>query len=335
MKHDKKKDNVILFPGLKERLIEKGMTALKDKQYQEALHLFSEAKSFDEDEESDIHLGMAICFLELGELQEAKRVCEKMLNEGYGHYFTVLQVYMTILIQLKEYEEVKQTIEAVLEENHLPPESAEHFYKLLEFSRKMIESPEEIVEDFEGENNEWNAEEILTKTDQQVHFIHSLKDRNITPHIGLLNTILQKPNANPVVKSLILQLLSDHEYAKPVHIIKFGDSLTLVPSEAVKPEKMPLLQQVLRILDDTLGNENPTLYQRVEELWRRHLFVLYPFLPKYTDPSLWAAALHKVGYEMHGIEIEMNELHILYEFKERELKEACTMLKDIEEISCL
>ncbi|MCY7725628.1 tetratricopeptide repeat protein, partial [Bacillus pumilus] len=38
MKHDKKKDNVILFPGLKERLIEKGMAALKDKQYQEALH---------------------------------------------------------------------------------------------------------------------------------------------------------------------------------------------------------------------------------------------------------------------------------------------------------
>ncbi|MCG0041127.1 tetratricopeptide repeat protein, partial [Escherichia coli] len=81
--------------------------------------LFSEAMTSD-DTESDLHLGMAICFLELGELEEAASVCEKMLKEGYGHYFTVLQVYMTILIQLKKYEEVKSTIEAVLEENQLP-----------------------------------------------------------------------------------------------------------------------------------------------------------------------------------------------------------------------
>lgn len=60
-----------------------------------------------DDTESDLHLGMAICFLELGELEEAKSVCEKMLKEGYGHYFTVLQVYMTILIQLKNTKKSK------------------------------------------------------------------------------------------------------------------------------------------------------------------------------------------------------------------------------------
>lgn len=199
----------------------------------------------------------------------------------------------------------------------------------------MIESPEEILDEEEEGSGEINIDEMLERPEEQVQFIHSLKDRNITPHMGLLNTILQKPDGNPLVKSLILQLLSDHDVAKPVHVTKFGDSLTLVPSEAVKPEQMPLLQQVLRKLDDTLGNENPTLYQGVEELWRRHLFVLYPFLPKYTDPSLWAAALHKVGYEMHGIEIDLEELHLLYDFNERELREACTMLKDIEEISYL
>lgn len=61
------------------------------------------------------------------------------------YYFTVLQVYMTILIQLKKYEEVKSTIEAVLEENQLPAESAEQFYKLLDFSRKMTD-PDRVDE---------------------------------------------------------------------------------------------------------------------------------------------------------------------------------------------
>lgn len=103
MKHDKKNSKIIPFPNVKERLVHKGMGALKEKNYHEALRLFSEAKRYD-DEESDIYLGMAICLLEIGELEEAKGICEKMLKEGHGHYFTVLQVYMTILIQLRQYE---------------------------------------------------------------------------------------------------------------------------------------------------------------------------------------------------------------------------------------
>ncbi len=36
MTHDKKKADIIPFPRLKERLVDKGMAAMKDKQYQEA-----------------------------------------------------------------------------------------------------------------------------------------------------------------------------------------------------------------------------------------------------------------------------------------------------------
>lgn len=165
--------------------------------------------------------------------------------------------------------------------------------------------------------------------------IHSLKDRNLSKYIGLLKTILQNPNGHPVVKTMILQLLAESDYEKTTLVTKFGESMTINPKETVKPDAMPILTYVLNVLDDTLGNENPSLYQAVEELWRRHLYVLYPFQPKYANRELWAAALHKVGYEMHGIDIDKNELHILYEFNDRQLEEACAMIKDIEEISYL
>ncbi|TWJ35233.1 hypothetical protein CHCC5027_2985 [Bacillus paralicheniformis] len=335
MKHDKKNSKIIPFPNVKERLVHKGMAALKEKNYHEALRLFSEAKRYD-DEESDIYLGMAICLLEIGELEEAKGICEKMLKEGHGHYFTVLQVYMTILIQLRQYEKVKETIEAVLEENKLPPESAEQFYKLLDFSRKMTEDPgpEDITEDL-PETEEVDQERVLNDTEEQVKLLHGLKDRNLTSYIGLLKTILQNPSAHPVVKTMILQLLAESDHEKPTLVAKFGDSMTINPTETVKPDDMPILKHVLSVLDDTLGNENPTLYQAVEELWRRHIYVLYPFQPKYSNRELWAAALHKVGYEMHGIDIDKEELHILYEFNDRQLDEACALIKDIEEISYL
>ncbi|MEC2306980.1 DNA damage checkpoint antagonist DdcA [Bacillus atrophaeus] len=334
MTHDKKNAKIIPFPNLKDRLVDKGMAALKEKKYQEALQLFSEAMHY-EDTESDLHLGMAICFLELGELEDAKNVCEKMLKEGYGHYFTVLQVYMTILIQLKQYEEVKSTIEAVLEENQLPAESAEQFYKLLDFSRKMTD-PERQDEAWDEEDEDGlDTEKLLSSPEEQMNLIHSLKDRNLASHTGLLKTILQDPAAHPVIKTMILHLMAEHDYNKPVHITKFGESMTTLPSEAVQPEAAPILHRVLRLLDETLGNENPTLYAAVEELWRRHLYVLYPFQPKLLSADLWAAALHKVGYELHGIEIDREELHMMYEFTDRELEEACTMIKDIEEISYL
>ncbi|MDA1477469.1 DNA damage checkpoint antagonist DdcA [Bacillus changyiensis] len=333
MKHDKKNSKIIPFPNVKERLVHKGMSALKEKKYHEALQLFSEARNYD-NEESDLYLGMAICFLEIGELEQARGICEKMLKEGHGHYFTVLQVYMTILIQLRQYGKVQETLEAVLQENKLPPESAEQFYKLLEFSRKMTEAPD--IEDMTEEPVEGQFQEsLLNNTEEQVKLVHTLKDRNITKFIGLLKTILQNPDSHPVVKTMILQLLAESDYGKPVSVTKFGEMITVHPNQAIQPDMMPVLKNVLNVLDDTLGNENPSLYQAIEELWRRHLYVLYPFHPKFSDDQLWAAALHKVGYEMHGIEIDKDELHNLYSFHDHLLEEACATIKNIEEFSYL
>ncbi|ALC81875.1 MULTISPECIES: tetratricopeptide repeat protein [Bacillus] len=336
MKNEKKTSNIIPFPNVQDRLVEKGMSAMKAKQYRDALGFFSEAMEYRVEDKSEMYLGMAICYLELGELEDAKKICERMLKEGIGDYFTVLQVYMTILIQLKQFSIVKKTIEAVLEENKMPAENAEQFYKLLEFSRRMINEEEnDLLFDEEMIHESVQADKILTNESEQLAFIHSLKDRNLSQHIGLLRTILQNPDAHPVIKTMILQLLADHEYAKEMQVAKFGESISINPSEETKPDAMPILGKVLNLLDDTLGNENPTLFHAVEELWRRHIYVIYPFEPKQYSEQLWAAALHKVGYEMYGIEIGLEELHMLYDFQSDGFTEACAFIKEIEEISYL
>jgi tetratricopeptide (TPR) repeat protein len=336
MKHEKKTGNIIPFPNVQDRLVEKGMSAMKAKQYKDALSFFSEAMNYGVKDPSELYLGMAICHLELGQLEDAKNTCERMLKEGIGDYFTVLQVYMTILIQLKQFSTVKKTIEAVLEENKLPAEKAEQFYRLLEFSRRMIHEEEnDIWYDEEMRENSVQADKILTNKSEQLAFIHSLKDRNLSNYIGLLRTILQDPDGQPVIKTMILQLLADHEYSKEIQVVKFGESTSINPTEAIKPDAMPILGKVLNVLDDTLGNENPTLFHAVEELWRRHIYVIYPFEPKAYSDQLWAAALHKVGYEMYGIEISLKELHMLYDFQSDGFADACAFIKEIEGISYL
>lgn len=329
---EKRKSKIIPFPNLKDRFFDKGTTLLKEKKYREALEMFSEAKKLNEDN-SEIHLGMAICFMELGELVEAKKICKKMLLEDIGHYYTVLQIYLTILIQLREYHEVQTTIEAVLEENHLPAESAEHFYKLLEFSRKMTQSSDDLVDDVEDESDNTYIEDILASTNKQIAFIQSLRDRNINKHFSSLKVLLENPNSHPMVKSMVLHLMIENEIEKEVTVYKFGESIRVIPSQLDDIAELPFTKKVLTRLDDTLGNENPTLFETVKELWVRHLYVLFPFLPKPADANLWAAALHIVGYEMHGITMDPGEIEEIYGYTLSALDEACQKIYQIEEIS--
>ncbi len=330
----KKKNNIVLFPNLKERYLDKGMALLKEKKYHAALDMFAEAKKLKEDE-AEIHLGMAICLMELGELNEAKDICKKMLLEDIGHYFTVLQIYLTILIQLREYQEVQSTIEAVLEENHLPAESAEHFYKLLEFSRRMNQNSEDFMEMEEEEEDQESVyiEDLLQDSQKQMGYVQSLRDRNINKHLNTLRLLLEGENVHPTIKSMILHVMIEHELEKEVTINKFGETMTVIPAELKDPADVPFSKKVLNYLDDTLGSENPTLFEAVKELWIRHLYVMYPFLPQPEDVKLWAAALHVVGYSLHGISIEDEEIEQIYAKPTNSLKEACEKIYKIEEIS--
>ncbi|MBS2969917.1 tetratricopeptide repeat protein [Metabacillus sp. KIGAM252] len=334
-----KKSKIIPFPNLKERLVDKGMEALKKKQFQDALEFFSEARNMDEDQ-AEIQLGIALCLMEMGELQEASKVCKKMLNEDIGHYFTVLQVYLTILIQLREYNEVQSTIEAVLEENQLPAESAEQFYRLLDFSRRMSGTEQEAgleeEESFSYEPDDWTeSEKFMADPSRQIDYIQSIRDRNVAKHMPTLRSLLRHTHAHPVIKTMILQVLMEHEVEKSVTVEKFEDVLTVVPASLSDLSDTPFAKKVLILLDDQLGAENPALFEAVKELWIRHLFVMFPFLPKPADASLWAAALHKAGYEMHGIDIEEEEIGALYKIPSFQLADACSRIFQIEKMSYL
>jgi predicted AAA+ superfamily ATPase len=136
-----------------------------------------------------------------------------------------------------------------------------------------------------------------------------------------------------MVKSMILHLMIENEIEKEVTVYKFGESITVIPAKLEDISDLPFTKKVLTKLDDILGNENPTLYEAVKELWIRHLYVLYPLLPQPTDANLWAAALHIVGYEMHGITIDQNEVQEMYNQSFPTLQEACKKIYQIEEIS--
>lgn len=320
----KRSGKIIPFPMLKERLIEMGMDALNNKNYEEALELLFEARQWDSNH-PEIDFGIAICFMELGDFVSAKQICKEMLHQAKGNYFQVLQMYLTILVQLGQYEEVEATIEAVLEENKLPSTHAEQFYKLLDLSRKMTEANPKAAED--------EDDDLFLLIDKQLFFVQTLKNKSAEGYLDTIQKMLLSKTVHPIVKTMLLQLLRDQEISESMKVTKFGESIVVKPDRLHDLLETPFAKKVINLLDDVLGNENPTLFEAVKEMWIRHLYVMYPFQPIPDNHALWAASLHAVGYEVFGIPIHLEEVGNIYQVKKAKMTAICQKIRQIEEFS--
>ncbi|WP_318508149.1 tetratricopeptide repeat protein [Bacillus sp. T3] len=141
----KKNGNIILFPDLDKRLVEKGLDQLKQKNFSAAIELLNEASQLNPDNE-DVFIGLVLAYFEAGNYNEANKLAKKLLQTGIGDYFKIVDMYIMILVQQHEYAEIVMTIEALLEEKEVPPEKIEHFMNMLQFSRKVANSVQEQPE---------------------------------------------------------------------------------------------------------------------------------------------------------------------------------------------
>jgi tetratricopeptide (TPR) repeat protein len=328
-----KNSNLVPFPNLKQRLLDKGMEALQQKKYQEALQLLQQTLEMD-DELEEVRLAIVVCLFELGHLEEAREKCQMMLHQDIGDYYEVLQIYLTILVQLGQYKEVETTIEAVLQEDKIPHQTVENFYRLLDFSRKMT-----VNKEIDHPQREVEVQLLLEDLSfsEQYAIVQALRGENygISFAYPVLDQYLMDSTKHPVIKTAILHMFMEKEISRSLEVEKFGRSMVLNSVNLQGISSHPFTMKVIRLLDDTLGNENPSLYEVVKEMWYRQLYVLYPFLPNPEEEAIWAAGIHKVGYDFHGIDVEPEEIAELYHISVRDLTYASNQIKEIDEIAFL
>ncbi|WP_235849085.1 tetratricopeptide repeat protein [Bacillus alkalicola] len=330
-------DNIVLFPGLVDRLVEKGMSALKEKKYYEALNYFQQSIEL-EHTQSQARYGLVITNIELNRLEEAKKHCESMLHEGVGQYYEVLQVYVSLLVQLGNYSEVETILESVISEEKLPPKMAESFYQLLEFSRQMTDSSSEIETLMEEEpefNSLTNKEEWIRlleqgKPEQQWGAIQKLKQVKTEEVKKTYEEFLKGKNNNPVLKSYLLQILMELDVKGTFEVYKFGETFKvhIENLEDVFHEKFG--SRVIQVLEGELGQESPSLFEMVQQVWWHYLFALYPKSPEPLDASVWAAALHITGVSLMNGEEEAGKIAKRYSADEAEVMKAVKHMKGIE-----
>ncbi|MFN7251618.1 MAG: tetratricopeptide repeat protein [Anaerobacillus sp.] len=327
----KKLEKVVLFPGVVAKLVGKGMEALKEKQFSEALSYFEQALEIEPDHPQG-RFGVALSLIEQSRLEEAKDVTEQMLNEDIGNYYDILQVHISLLVQLGHYDEVVSMLEGIMEEEKLPANLAESFYHLLHFSRQMVEdgTPVEVAEDIQvppedliqmlneaSPEKQWLAIQMLGKMSSNV-FFEAVKD------------YLKIDKRDPVLKSMILQMLKEKHIDEEVEIHKFGKNINITVSEMENVFHEKFGKDTLAIVAEQLESENPSLFEMITQLWWHYLYALYPISPEPLSSKLWAAALHKVGGEMTGHDEDELQLARQYNVNLEEMLLCSTKIMKLE-----
>lgn len=320
--------NVIQFPNLKKTLAEKGTLALKNKEHEQALTYFDQLLSV-EPEHAQANIGKAICLVELGNLQDAADVCEVMLNEAIGDYFEVLQIYVSILMQLEQYNTALELLEAVLQEEKLPPSQAEFFYQILSFCRKMVSEG--------NEKNVLSHEEI----DHYTNLLHSehmekqmIAIKNLTkkPNEHMLNALkkyLRDEKNDPLLKSVIIKNLAEEKINEPFEVHKFSQRALINPAYVQDVFADPLAQSVNEMLSDVIENKNPTLYEMSLQLWTHVLMSLYPIPLPLFERNVLAAAIHYESSRLNGLTEEIEEICTLYSVNLEDVKNCIVELAKI------
>ncbi len=308
-KSERKDEKVIPFPNLAQLLLKKGMKAMEEKKFKNARELFGQAYEL-EPEDEDINIGLALSLVELGNYQDAKAIVNKMMGNGIGEYFHVINIYLMILLQLNEHREIISVVEALLEENQVPAERVESLEHLLAMSKRIVEQGSEVeysddYTEFKSESPQIQEEEIQDILEsgtmqEQFFMLSTLAGQNIRPWVELLRQYLIEER-HPFLKTFTLSILKEQEVDKRVEVDKFGQTITVNIIELPNVEETNFLSNIHNTLRDKLENTNPIMFEQALEMVKRHNMLLYPM--NISNLEGWAEGYYRIVSEAYGIDL--------------------------------
>lgn len=272
-----KHGNIIVFPGAAQKLIKEGHQFTEESQYEKAVECFEKAFLYEEGDEAALS-AYAFALYELKAYEKAKDVCAQLLAMGTSLYVEVMELYITVCMQLKEYHQVEALIDALIEENALPPAQLEKFERLKDLNieiTKNLQQKEEVqtlIEEQEYEIATFSALE----PNEQAFRLHRLMDTNIRQLKEELKDIIESEHIHPFVRSLALILLVEQEVSIEIDVRKFEHAKRVNPIHLQLPTRLPQYAQVKKIAENKL-EQDPTTLEMVQYLMAKHAIVTYPF----------------------------------------------------------
>lgn len=306
MENHKTSRKVILFPGTVQRLFNEAKILAEQNRFQEANDLFEQALLLEEGDEVTLSV-YAYSLYETKGYERAKEICEDILAKGPSMYFEVMELYLTICMQLRQFKQVEKIIQSLLEEELIPSDEIDKFTRLKKLNAEIAENQEVHFSQVEIEDDEnFDAQHFLQlPVQQQLLQIHEMTERNIRPFMKEIIMIIKDESVHPFIQSLLLILLVEQQVNMPIALAKFDHMDTINPAELVLPTKLPQFQAVMERITESL-EQDPSMLEAVGHLIAKHAIVLYPFEWRgYTNEAVANSYVHFVK-TMFGEQPEIN-----------------------------
>lgn len=284
------KGNVIMFPRWQQNLEDKTVQLINDKNFVEALNsidelIYHNASTF------NTNMLKLLCHVELGQYEEAIEFCESVLMRDDPDYYAYLEFYLTILYQTNKFEQLMDVYEEEKEMGTIPNQLKERFQELYKLSYQMIQQKRHSdslsylkqLRQMIDEGNERG----------QWEFVNGLRKIKANPPQEVIQ-LLTSDKVHPITKTTIFNWLKECNFNELVKVKKFGETITIKPEEAIKLGKHPILKKTLFYLVD-IEQENPSLYELIEDLLVRYTYVKYPIFYSEEDAYTVAKALIHIG----------------------------------------
>ncbi|MFS0575397.1 tetratricopeptide repeat protein [Sporosarcina sp. 179-K 3D1 HS] len=271
----RKKGNMIVFPGTFEKLIEEGYTYVEKAQFDKAVDAFDQAIRYEPN--SVEFLGpYAVALYETKDFERAKEVAGRLLHSGTADYVDAMELYLTINMQLQEYEEVEMTIGALLDEGVVPHEMLNKFQYLRELNERLMKryppEKEAMPTPFP-----YTVDEFLQlDRDAQQMALASIEGTNLSQSTPLLAEIVEREEVAPLVITFALILLHQAGYEGELTIWKFGSSKTIIPAHLELPTEDKRTTEVLQEIEKLLMKD-PSRLELAKGLIKKYSFLAFPF----------------------------------------------------------
>lgn len=305
----RKTENVIVFPGTFERLVERGLVAVEQSDFKQAVEVFDQAILYEPDYPE--FLGpYAVALYETKEFERAKEIAARLLHSGATDYIDAMELYLTISIQLQEYEEVEMTIDTLIGEGIVPQDMLQKFTYLRELNGRL--SDRYIAEEQGAPVKPFTLAEFnaMDKAHQQ-YALAALEGMDFTEMLPQLTELAERDDVEPMVISFVLALLHQANYAEELTIRKFGWEMKITPSDMTLPGRDDVTGDV-RVEIERLLLKDPSRLEMAQDLIEKYAITAFPFgWNQYSAQEVAIAYVNYIDSLFSGEQLPETELYRL------------------------
>ncbi|CAM3108109.1 DUF3196 domain-containing protein [Filibacter tadaridae] len=302
----RKKENIVVFPGTFEKLVETGHTFVDQEEYEKAVKAFDQAIQYEPDY-PDFLGPYAVSLYEIKEFERAKEIAARLLHTGTTDYIDAMELYLTISIQLQEYEEVEMTIGAIMDEGIVPEDMMKKFNYLRELNTRLSERYMENA--FETPAIVFTVDEFIAMdTLSQQYALASLEGSDLSSIAPVMHQIIELSELSPLVITFALTLLHQTAYSEEVTVSKFGGKKTIIPAEMTLPGQDVMTADVLVAVEEQL-QKDPSRLDMVRGLIEKFAITAFPFdWGDYTPEDVATAYIQYIESLFSGEDLPVTNL---------------------------